>query len=95
MFFIYLLLINGSRDVETQIWVKRYGGGVFFIGLLFFAIAYFMLKRHKKKHGLQGIGYAAYMISCIAIIIFLIMIVLAVFMAIFTLIAPHFALPQS
>ena len=54
-----------------------------------------MLKRHKKKHGLQGIGYAAYMISCIAIIIFLIMIVLAVFMAIFTLIAPHFALPQS
>ena len=89
LFFLYLLLLNSmaNRSSETEAWLNDNGSPVFLIGLVFVGISYFMFKKFKKKQPLAGLGYAGYIVSCIAIVIVAIFIVLAVVFAVITLIA--------
>ncbi len=80
LFFIYMLIVNSSSDNTAQTWLQRNGGGVFFIGLIFLVVSYFMLKKYKKNHKLYGIGYVGYIISCIAAIFMVVMLILSVLM---------------
>lgn len=75
LFFIYLLILNGSSDYTAQSWLQENGAGVFLIGLIFVVVSYFMLKKYKKNHNLHGIGYAGYLVSCIAAIIMAVMLI--------------------
>lgn len=76
LFFIYLLLID--RDWEYQGWVEDNGVWVFLIGLVFIAISYFMFKRFKKNQLLTGLGYAGYVVSCIAMVIIIAILILGI-----------------
>lgn len=87
LFFIYMLIANSSSDNTAQTWLQRNGAGVFFIGLIFLVVSYFMLKKYKKTSKLYGIGYVGYIISCIAVILMVVMLILSVFMVIVTMIA--------
>lgn len=82
LFFIYMMIVNGSSDTVTQAWFQKNGAGVFFIGLIFLVVSYFMLKKYKKNHKLYGIGYAGYILSCIAAILMAVMLIISVFMVI-------------
>lgn len=82
LFFIYMLIANSSNDNATQIWLQRNGAGVFFIGLIFLVVSYFMLKKYKKSHKLYGIGYVGYLISCIAVVLMVAMLIISIFMVI-------------
>lgn len=85
LFFVYLMIINGSNNYSTQIWAKENSGGVFFIGLIFIVISFFIFKSHKKKHGLRGIGYAGYIISCIAAVLMLVMLIMSIVSVVITM----------
>lgn len=78
LFFIYMLIVNGSSDYNTQKWLEKNGVGVFIIGLIFLVISYFMLKKYKKNHKLYGIGYAGYIISCIAVVLMVAMVIMSI-----------------
>lgn len=87
LFFIYMLIANSSSDNTAQTWLQRNGAGVFFIGLIFLVVSYFMLKKYKKNHKLYGIGYVGYIISCIAVILMVVMLILSVFMVIMAMVS--------
>lgn len=82
LFFIYMMIVNGSSDTVTQAWFQKNGAGVFFIGVIFLVVSYFMLKKYKKNHKLYGIGYAGYILSCIAAILMAVMLIISVLMVI-------------
>ena len=86
VFFIYLLLVNSlaNRSSETEAWLNDHGTPVFLIGLIFIGISYFMFKRFKKKQPLTGLGYAGYIVSCIAVILVAIIIVISIVMLVLT-----------
>ena len=86
VFFIYLLLVNSlaNRSSETEAWLNDHGTPVFLIGLIFIGISYFMFKRFKKKQPLTGLGYAGYIVSCIAIVLVAIIIVISIVMLVLT-----------
>ena len=86
VFFIYLLLVNSlaNRSSETEAWLNDHGTPVFLIGLIFIGISYFMFKRFKKKQPLTGLGYAGYIVSCIAVILVAIIIVISIAMLVLT-----------
>lgn len=82
LFFIYLIIVNGTGDFLDQIWLEEKGPAVFLIGLVFLVISHFMFKRYKKKHALYGFGYAGYIVSCIAAVLLAVMLVMSIFMVI-------------
>ena len=86
VFFIYLLLVNSlaNRSSETEAWLNDNGTPVFLIGLIFIGISYFMFKRFKKKQPLTGLGYAGYIVSCIAIVLVAVIIVISIVMLVLT-----------
>ena len=86
VFFIYLLLVNSlaNRSSETEAWLNDHGTPVFLIGLIFIGISYFMFKRFKKKQPLTGLGYAGYIVSCIAIVLVAVIIVISIVMLVLT-----------
>ena len=86
VFFIYLLLVNSlaNRSSETEAWLNDHGTPVFLIGLIFIGISYFMFKRFKKKQPLTGLGYAGYIVSCIAVVLVAIIIVISIVMLVLT-----------
>lgn len=85
LFFVYLLIANASNDIDAQIFLRESGAGVFFIGLIFIVISFFIFKSHKKKHGLRGIGYAGYIISCIAAVLMLVMLIMSIVSVVITM----------
>ena len=84
LLFVYLLIVNSTtnRDVNAQIFLEESGPGVFLAGLVFIVISYFMFRKNKKKSNLYGIGYGAYIISCIASILFVVILGMSVLTAI-------------
>ena len=72
-------MLDQSRDYTDQLWAAKNGWVLYIIGFILFVIAYVMLKKHKKKYGLQGIGYAGYIISCMGVVIVVIFSVLMIF----------------
>ena len=86
VFFIYLLLVNSlaNRSSETEAWLNDHGTPVFLIGLIFIGISYFMFKRFKKKQPLTGLGYAGYIVSCIAVVLVAVIIVISIVMLVLT-----------
>lgn len=84
LLFIYLLIVSSTtnRDVNAQIFLEESGPGVFFVGLVFIVISYFMFRKYKKENNLYGVGYGAYIISCIAVIVFAVILGMSVLTAI-------------
>ena len=80
LLFVYLLIVNSTtnRDVNAQIFLEESGPGVFLAGLVFIVISYFMFRKYKKKSNLYG----AYIISCIASILFVVILGMSVLTAI-------------
>ncbi len=84
LLFIYLLIVNSTtnRDINAQIFLEESGPGVFLAGLVFIVVSYFMFRKYKKENHLYGIGYGAYIISCIAVILFAVILGISVLTAI-------------
>ena len=82
LFFIYMLIVNGSGDASDLHWLEENGPGVFFIGLIFIVVSHFMMKKYKKNYRLYGIGYVGYIVSCIAVVLLIVLLLLSIFMVI-------------
>lgn len=71
LFWIYLIIANSraDNDYKAELFLEDSGIACFVIGLLIVVVSYFLFKKHNKEHGMYGIGYVGYIISCVAIIV--------------------------
>lgn len=78
LFFFYLILVSRSDNYDDQRFLEKSGPVVFIIGLVFVTISFFMFRRFKKNNNLESIALAAYIISCLGMIL---MVVVGMFFA--------------
>lgn len=78
VFFAMTIILDRSSDYMDQLWVKKYGWVLYMIGFILLVIPYFIFKKYKKKYGLQGIGYAGYIISCMGTVVVALFIILMI-----------------
>ena len=72
------IILDRSSDYMDQLWVEKYGWVLYMIGFILLVIPYFIFKKYKKKYGLQGIGYAGDIISCMGAVVVALFIILMI-----------------
>lgn len=87
LFFAYLLLVYLRNEYGSKQYLEEEGVGFFLIGIIIIVISYFMFRNYKKKHDLYGLGYAGYIISCIAVVIVFGILAMDLIILIFSIIA--------